>query len=137
MKLLVSTKETQGQRKNDYSWTEDGELLFMGMGLECDGESVDGRCGCKRGFSGLTTHKATTTAKVVEIDFTKEEILNRLEAHFRDDWQMKPDECVQFAKDCLEDALHVTSIFKVGAVVERRGERIQTRKVLEVLHGQK
>ena len=51
MKVLVGTKETQGQRSNDFSWAEDGELVMFGS--ECDREDVDGTCGCRRAMSGL------------------------------------------------------------------------------------
>ena len=41
MLFLVGTKETQGKRKNDFSWTTDGEPVMYGS--ECDGEKVDGK----------------------------------------------------------------------------------------------
>ena len=40
MRFLVATKETQGQRKNDFSHAREGELVKFGF--ECDGEEVDG-----------------------------------------------------------------------------------------------
>ena len=58
-KVLTATAATQGMRKNDFSHTEEGELVTYG--LECDCEQVDGVCGCKRSLVGRSTHKATTT----------------------------------------------------------------------------
>ena len=57
MKILVGTTETQGRRKNDFCYTKEGEVLCFH--LECDGETVDGSCGCKRSMSGVDTNKAT------------------------------------------------------------------------------
>jgi hypothetical protein len=59
MKVFVSTKDGQGIRNNDFSWTNEGELVKFA--LECDGEKIDGKCGCRRSMSGFDTHKATTT----------------------------------------------------------------------------
>jgi hypothetical protein len=36
MRILVSTKKTQGQRKNDFCWVPEGEIVRFGM--ECGGE---------------------------------------------------------------------------------------------------
>ena len=41
MLFLVATKETQGKRKSDFSWTTDGEPVMYGA--EGDGEKVDGK----------------------------------------------------------------------------------------------
>jgi len=64
MKVLVATEETQGHRKTDFCWTEEGELVFFGS--ECTRETIDGECGCRRSLCGLRTRKATTTFRVVE-----------------------------------------------------------------------
>lgn len=67
MLMLIATKETQGTRKNDFSWTEEGELVRFGSA--CDGEHhADGPCGCRRALSGLTSHRGTTTVKVANIE---------------------------------------------------------------------
>ena len=57
MKMLVATKETQGKRRNDFCWATEGELVRFAF--QCDGEAVDGRCGCRRSFCGLDSHKAS------------------------------------------------------------------------------
>jgi len=64
MKILVATEETQGQRRNDFCWAEEGEIVTYGS--ECADEAVDGPCGCRRSLRGLLTRKATTTFLVVE-----------------------------------------------------------------------
>lgn len=62
MKVLVATKEMQGAVSGDYCWCVEGELV-TGVVVECcEGD----RCGCSRGWAGLGSSKATTTAMVVE-----------------------------------------------------------------------
>lgn len=61
MKVLVATNETQRTVKGDYSFTAEGELVYL--------ESTSCRnplCGCDRGFVGMASRRATTTAKVAD-----------------------------------------------------------------------
>ena len=71
IKVLVSTLSTQGDVPGDYSFVPDGELVGR-YGVVCSGERPTGHggCGCGRGFGGFTTHRATTSAMVVERDIT-------------------------------------------------------------------
>jgi hypothetical protein len=62
MLVLVATNELQGTAQGDYAWTVEGELVTP-VATECaSGEE----CGCNRGFPGLASGFATTTAMVVE-----------------------------------------------------------------------
>ncbi len=62
MLVLIATNEQQGTEPNDYSFTVEGELVTP-VATECaSGE----RCGCNRGFPGLASGFATTTAMVVD-----------------------------------------------------------------------
>lgn len=61
MRVLIATNELQGSVPDDFSWTVEGELV-SGMATECDDE----QCGCSRGFIGLASSRATTTAMIVE-----------------------------------------------------------------------
>ena len=68
MKVLTATTLTQGQRASDFTWCIDGELV-MPSPFICDrdrAEGPDGGCGCGRSFGGLSSHKSTTTALVVD-----------------------------------------------------------------------
>lgn len=73
IKVLVSTSVSQDERQGDFCFVPEGELVAR-YGFVCDSERPDGSgCGCGRSFSGLRTHRATTTAMVVEMDMTLEE----------------------------------------------------------------
>src|SRR3990167_30247 len=65
MKVLVSTRKTQGFRKNDFCFVPEGELVMPDFAGDICGET-DGECGCGRALSGVLTRKATTTFVVVE-----------------------------------------------------------------------
>jgi hypothetical protein len=61
MLVLIATNDLQGTVDSDYAWTVEGELVTP-VATECaSGE----RCGCNRGFPGLASGFATTTAMVV------------------------------------------------------------------------
>ena len=61
MRVLVATNELQGTTPGDYAHTVAGELVTASV-TQCDCPD----CGCDRGFAGLASHRATTTAMVVE-----------------------------------------------------------------------
>ena len=62
MKVLIATNELQGTQPGDYSWTVEGELVTAVVEECASGD----RCGCARGWPGLASARATTTAMVVE-----------------------------------------------------------------------
>lgn len=126
MKVLVATKETQGRRRNDFSWTDEGE--FVCFPFECDGEQIDGTCGCKRSFSGFSTHKSTTTAKVVEKGITEEQFVE-LYRHSQTaaGWVKYGDLDPTVAREAAE-LLRIADTFPVGTVVEKRGDGVQSRR---------
>jgi hypothetical protein len=124
MKVLVATTQKQGQRKSDFAHATEGE--FVSFAMECDGESVDGRCGCRRSFAGFVSHKATTTAMVVEMDLTEAQFVAAYkESMTSAGWgaYMTDDEFVRDARELLNLAKKVP----VGTVIEKRGVNIQTR----------
>lgn len=136
MKVFVATKQTQGTRKNDYSHTTDGELVYV-SGNECDGESVDGHCGCRRGFSGMTSLRATTTAIVEERECDVPSLARGLRETLKG-WERSEDSPHGFdeeymeawALEIAEDIKRVAGHFQVGDVVEKRGNIIQSRAVV-------
>ena len=88
MKLLVSTKKTQGFRDSDFCFVPEGQIVMFGS--ECDDkiedfeemegrkidpeEFIDGCCGCHRSMMGISNLKSTTTMMVQDVDITIEEL---------------------------------------------------------------
>lgn len=64
MKVFVATKEGQGLRENDFSHTDEGELVLFSYGCDRDKDNVDGGCGCRRGMNGFNTLKAPPHLKL-------------------------------------------------------------------------
>lgn len=123
MKVLVATKASQGKRRNDFCWADEGELV--GFASECDGESIDGGCGCRRSFTGMYSRKGTTTAKVIEFEGTREDYVEVLALTNAAAWGglILREESEREA----EELLRIADTFDVGYIVEKRGDEIQTR----------
>ena len=123
LKVLVSTSETQGDMAGDFTWVPDGELVAR-YGIVCQDERPDGGgCGCGRAFAGLTTHKATTSAMVIEVDMT--ETTWRAAVHttlFDTGWatHMASDELADVIDAMAAADLHALEDLPAGTVVGRR-----------------
>jgi hypothetical protein len=132
MKLLVATKETQGQRKSDFSHAEEGDPVYMGGGAcDRDRNDIDGGCGCMRAMIGLKSHGATTTMKVIQRDMTMAE-LRALVREGYDDYiknKIMTEEDVTLE---TKDLLIYASTFDVGMIIEKRGNKLANRKTNKV-----
>ena len=131
MNLLTATSETQGQRTNDFNWCTEGELVKFGM--ECDGEEVDGSCGCRRSMVGVQCNKATTTMKVIQIEMTRESLTNDLRDNYKEGgWYdlMGAESAEKSIRREVEDLIRLSDSFPVGSIVEKRGNKFQVRKVV-------
>ena len=126
MKVLVATTKGQGKRSNDFCYANEGELV--GFSLECDGERIDGGCGCRRSVVGFDSLKATTTFEVVDSPLTEQEFCalhwNSLCKCGWDSIGLKRESSDAQAK-CL---LALAGRFAVGSVLERRGRSIRARR---------
>lgn len=120
MKILTATGRTQGQRASDYDWCIEGELVTCATVI-CDrdrAEGPDGGCGCGRAFSGLNSHKATTTAMVRDLDgYTFEDLLEavrscREQSGWNDGGELAKAEAVALAELAAEHP--------AGTILERR-----------------
>ena len=128
MKALVATKETQGRRDNDFSWTQEGELVVFGS--ECGRESVNGRCGCKRAMSGLTTLKGTTTVKVADLpELTEQTFAEQIKRHLLKDWRLEEPIAAYTSREDAAMLGRLANQFEVGDVLERRGNKLVRRPV--------
>lgn len=122
--VLVATKETQGQRRNDFCWCDEGEPVQFA--LECDGETVDGRCGCRRSMTGMLTRKATTTMRVQRLPITREQFVDMLRAsHAKSGFPIVDDSLYQ---DDADELLRLAAAFPTDAIVEKRGASMQSRR---------
>ena len=128
MKVLIATHETQGDHPGDYTWTVEGELVTP-VTAECCSPAT---CGCGRGFPGLASCRATTTAMVVERpDLDADEVWAALyDSLSRDGWADHLDDTefealVDEHLWCIET---VCSSFPVGTVVSRWGTKVYSRQ---------
>ena len=147
MLVLIATNELQGSDPDDYSFTVEGELVTP-VATECaSGE----RCGCNRGFPGLASGFATTTAMIVDRPGVTEDDLRdavfdwmdrggwidlfERAAHERADANddvIDPnddvDDLIESVIDEHVDCIHeICSTYPEGTVVMRRGTLVATR----------
>ena len=149
MLVLIATNELQGATPGDYSFTVEGELVTP-LAAECaSGE----RCGCNRGFPGLASGFATTTAMVVDrpgvteddlrdavfdwLDRTGwidlfEDTANERAASSVDDDEFDldgdVDDLIESIIDEHVDCIHeICSTYPIGTVVVRLGDLVMTR----------
>jgi len=116
MKLLVATALTQGERQNDYCFAIEGELVLILPPCAADAKDPDGHCGCGRGFAGLVSARATTTAMVTEVaDVTVQDYTEALRTGLQDQGYV-----AGWADEMASGILELISPWPVGAVVERR-----------------
>jgi hypothetical protein len=126
MRVIVATDRTQGDKLGDYCFTVDGELVRLPWS-ECDGPD----CGCTRGFAGLSSHRATTTARVV----------NRPELDPAAYVQLLVDDAVangfgpvddELRRLVADEARHLMALAQelpLGSVLERLGDTTAIRRV--------
>jgi hypothetical protein len=126
MKVLVATGQTQGARGNDYHWAIEGELVHIGEVCATDRRDPDGGCGCGRGFAGLSSRRATTTARVAELSVDHSEYAEAIRAGLAAQGiGLSPSEGAEVADGLAEVAGH----WPVGAVVERRLDVLSCRSL--------
>ena len=128
MRVLVATSEGQGTRPGDYCWTIEGEIVLTGPLLEC---ADPHRCGCGRGFPGLGSARATTTAAVVDragisVDDLRRAVRDSLD---RQGWLAELDG--EEIDAVVAEEAHLISWaaaqFPLGAVVSRHGDEVWQR----------
>lgn len=146
MLVLTATNELQGTVDGDYAHTVEGELVTPVV-ASCS----DARCGCDRGFPGLASARATTTAMVVDLPHvTAADLRDAVhESLVRGGWldllrqaaSMHGQDTVGDDADTTEAELreivdeHVDAItavcaaFPVGTVVGRHGREVVARSL--------
>lgn len=125
MKILVATGLTQGTNPSDYHYCVEGELVWIQEPCDRDLRDPDGGCGCGRGFAGAASHRATTTAMVVESELTREELVLAYRTSLGDGgWP------VAWAEDVTEDILQITAQLRPGTIVVRKLDQFFLRGAL-------
>lgn len=128
MKVLVATARTQGSRDGDYHWCIEGELVRIGEVCATDRADPDGGCGCGRGFGGLNSHRATTTALVAEVPLGREDYAEAIHSSLvQQGWGPCPCCTTQEA----DELAALVAGWPVGAVVERRLDELIVRSLPE------
>ena len=115
MKILVATGHTQGTNPGDYHYCVERELVWIQE--PCDRDRLDpgGPCGCGRGFAGAASHRATTTAMVVETEMTRDDVVLAFDTSLGDGgWPRS------WAEDVADDNLEIAAQLPVGAIIPRR-----------------
>ena len=125
MRILVATHETNGQLAGDYDHCVEGELVYMQDPCDTDRRDPEGGCGCGRGFAGMSSHRATTTALVVDVPLqprdVREALRSSLEAGgWLDPTFCSPDEAVAVVGELLADVRMIAESLPIGSVVRRR-----------------
>ena len=115
MKIVVATGMTQGARDGDYNFCVEGELIWVQEPCDSGRRDPDDGCGCARGFAGAASHRATTTAHVVESDMTLDDLVLAFETSLQDGgWP------AAWAETIAEDCVRLAAQFPCGAVIDRR-----------------
>jgi hypothetical protein len=117
MKVLVATALTQGSSPDDYHFCIEGELVWLQEPCDRDKTNPDGPCGCGRGFAGAASHRATTTAMVVESAMTRDDVVLAFQTSLPDGgWP------VEWTDEVADQNLDIGAKLPVGTIIVRKLE---------------
>lgn len=133
VKVLVATTERQGDRHDDYAWAVDGELVYIPIdACDCPG------CGCERGFAGMASSRATTTALVVDrVDLGSAELGRALSDSLERQGWLDPERSAdqdELFRHLFQRLLVAAAHFPTGSIIEREGHLVRRRAQTEPLH---
>lgn len=129
MKLIVATRRTQGCEPGDHCHALEGELVHLPL-LECHDPL---QCGCGRGFAGVTSHRSTTTAEIVDRALTEDEVVDAVRDSLRAAGWLdglpanSAGQARALAGSVVLDLLTVATALPLGTVVGRDGSRLRIR----------
>ncbi|MFN8227324.1 MAG: hypothetical protein U0R18_11505 [Mycobacterium sp.] len=124
MKILVATRLTQGAYANDYHYCVEGELVWIQEPCDRGADDPDGSCGCGRGFAGAASHRATTTATVVESPMSRADLVLAFRTSLADGgWP------IDWADAVADENLAIAMDLPEGAVIGRRLDGFLLRAV--------
>jgi hypothetical protein len=126
IKIFVSTRETQGQRKSDFCFVPENEPVRLGFICDRDKHNPDGVCGCARSLIGLYCSRATTTFKVVLVSMTRRQYVNEYVEKNSYYNAENPELIKELEKEAWE-MLDLSSIYKENSVLEYRAGNFAVR----------
>ena len=120
--IFVATRQTQGQRDNDFCFVPEGEIVTFPV-FTCAGEEADGACGCCRSLCGVYSSTGTTTMKVALLEGGRPALEQAIRSSlWRGGWPQVGVE-KRVAK-----IITAASQFPIGTVVEWRDDLFTVRK---------
>ena len=123
MKVLVATRRSQGERAGDFSFCVPGELVYLASICDCDLLFPKHGCGCSRAFAGLSSLRATTTAEVVDLEFTEADYVEAVASGLdRAGWGPSA------APELVEELGSIMATLAVGTVVGRSFDEVVVRQ---------
>lgn len=126
MRVLAATRRTNGTASGDYDYCVEGEIVYMQEPCALDRQDPDRRgCGCGRGFAGTNSHRATTTAEVIDSELDESDVRKALRSSLEaggwlDPALVAPEHATQLVEELVADMSRVALHFAVGSVVRRR-----------------
>ncbi|MDT5010974.1 MAG: hypothetical protein QOH57_2591 [Mycobacterium sp.] len=125
MKILVATGLTQGTSPDDYHYCVERELVWIQDPCPKDRHDPAGPCGCGRGFAGAASHRATTTAMVVESEMSRDDVVLAFSTSLPDGgWPLA------WAEEIADDNLEIAAQLPVGSIIVRKLDEFFVRGAL-------
>lgn len=115
MKILTPTGGAQGTSPSDYHYCVEGELVWLQDPCDRDLNDPDDGCGCSRGFAGAASHRATTTAMVVDSDMTRDDVVLAFSTSLDDGGWPR-----QWAEEVADENLEIAAQLPVGSIIVRK-----------------
>lgn len=118
MRVLVADRGTEA---DDFAYTVDGELVMFT--ITCDRDiSGDGQCGCSRAFTGLSSRRCTSLARVEDRDLDVETLTGLIaDSLTTSGWK----DVAEWAKDAGCEVAEVAADYDVGTVLRRHHDDLQ------------
>ena len=125
VKILVATGLTQGTDPSDYHYCVEGELVWIQEPCARDVNDPENACGCSRGFAGAASHRATTTAMVVESEMTRDDVVLAFRTSLTDGgWP------ADWADEVADDNLVIAAQLPTNSIIVRQFEEFFLRGAL-------
>ncbi|MDR5698556.1 DUF7715 family protein [Agromyces aerolatus] len=125
MRILTVTARTQGERAGDFCFGMNGELAWIpGLCAAAILRPDETLCQCRRAFGGVSSGAPSSTALVVETDWSRREIVLLMRTGAAaNQWEAA---CIPHVAD---EMLAVAARWPTGAVLERSFVEFRARSV--------